>query len=146
MNHWSNTKNSTLFFYEDNTFASNNNFKLNGNKITLIKYICWFRLSYFKIISYKKFNNSEYRCWGSSGYWSVPNTSNFQRIFEYHENKYDYFFLLFYILWYSLELCKNEICSKRCIQHVQTVLSWRTKRINDIGDVRQTAYFEEHRW
>ena len=41
---------------------------------------------------------TKYRCWGSSGYWSLPNTSNFQQIFENHENKYDYFFLLFYIL------------------------------------------------
>ena len=46
---------------------------------------------------------------GSSGYWLVPNTSDFQRIFASDENKFVYFFPMLYILCYSLELCKNNL-------------------------------------
>jgi hypothetical protein len=45
-------------------------------------------------------------------------------------------FLLFNVLLKNFSLIWRRL---------QTFLSWRTKHINDIGDVRQTAYFKEHR-
>jgi hypothetical protein len=83
--------------------------------------------------------------------WVVPDIGQFRIHLTFNEYlhlmkiKLFDFFLLLYILCISVELCKNKICTKRCMQRVQTVLSEELSVINVTGDVRQIAYFKEHR-